>query len=81
MMLPSDGDVIVQTCGDPDSGFVLGSYVAPTQFVVRGRAEAMSQAVTLAKHLHARAWLAEGDAGVTLLGSFRRGTHAARRTS
>lgn len=71
-MQPDTGDVIVGRESEGVGTFVLGSFAARRQCLVRCRDEAMAQALALAKRLHARAWIANGDDTFRLLGSFKR---------
>lgn len=71
-VVPEDGDVVVRRKpGDPAAVYRLGTLATPDQFLLRTRDEAVSQAVAFAKRQHVRAWFANGDDDLVLLGTFR----------
>lgn len=72
MALPDHDDVVIrQKHGNPSTVYLLGTPSAPDQFMLRARDEAVSQALAYAKRQHVRAWLANSDDDVVLLGTFR----------
>ena len=72
MPLPDNDDVIIrQKHGNPSTVYLLGTSVAPDQFMLRTRDDAVSQALAYAKRQHVRAWFAKGDEDFVLLGTFR----------
>ena len=68
---PDEADVVRQRHGNPSIVFVLGTPSTPDQFILRTRAEAVSQALAYASRQHVRAWFAKGDDDFVLLGTFR----------
>ena len=72
MALPDNDDVIIRrsTATRPPS-ICWAHSLAPDQFIVRTRDEAVSQALAYAKRQHVRAWFANGDEDFVLLGTFR----------
>jgi hypothetical protein len=69
---PDNDDVIVRKkSGNPSVVYLLGTPSAPDQFIVRTRAEAVSQALAFAKRQQVCAWLANGGTEFLLLGEFR----------
>ena len=69
---PADDDVVIrQRHGNPSIVFVLGTPLAPDQFILPTRNEAVSLALAYAKQQHVRAWFTKGDDDFVLLGTFR----------
>ena len=69
---PGDGDVVIrQKRGNPPTVYVLGTPLAPDQFILRTREEAVAHALAYAKHQGVRAWFANADDTLVLLGTFR----------
>jgi hypothetical protein len=74
MTLPENDDVVIrQTDGNPCASYLLGTPVAPSQFIVKTRDRAVTLAVAYAKRQRARAWFAKSDGAFVLLGTFRNG--------
>ena len=72
MALPDNDDVIIrQKHGNPSTVYLLGTSLAPDQFTLRTRDDAVSQALAYAKRQHVRAWFAKGDEDFVLPGTFR----------
>ncbi len=72
MAFPDNDDVIIrQKHGNPSTAYLLGTSLAPDQFTLRIRDDAVSQALAYAKRQHVRAWFANGDEDFVLLGTFR----------
>jgi hypothetical protein len=70
---PNEDDVVVrQKRGNPSTVYLLGTPLAPDQFILRTRDEAVSQALAFAKRHQVRAWFANGDDEFLLLGTFRK---------
>jgi hypothetical protein len=67
-----DGDVVIRRkTQDGRQVYVLHTAPGPDQYFVRSREEALTQAVTVAKHRYVRAWLTDGDDDFVLLEDFR----------
>jgi len=79
---PDSDDVVVRfERGNPTAAYLLGTSLAPDQFMVHTRDQAVSQAVAYARHQRVRAWFAVDD-GFVLLGTFRaEPLERARRTT
>jgi hypothetical protein len=78
MVFPDSDDVLIRQ-KPPSTDYLLGTFSAPDQFILRTRDEAVSQAVARAKRQYVRAWYANGDDDFVLLGTFReenRETHS-----
>jgi hypothetical protein len=74
MAFPDNDDVIIrQKHGNPSIVYLLGTYLAPNQFILRTRDDAVSQALAYAKRQHVRAWFANGDDDFVLLGTSEKG--------
>ena len=79
MTHPDNDDVVVrQERGNPTPFYLLGTPLAPDQFILRTFDGAVSQALAYARHQHARAWFAKGDEDFMLLGTFREEMELAR---
>jgi hypothetical protein len=74
---PGDGDVVVRR-GNA-AGFVLDAGSAPDPILIRTRDEAVTRAMTLARHQRVRAWFANSEGGFVLLGTFREDVEPAQR--
>jgi hypothetical protein len=60
MVFPDSDDVIVRQ-RPPGTDYLLGTFSAPDQVMLRTRDEAVSQAVARAKRQYVRAWFAKDD--------------------
>jgi hypothetical protein len=73
---PDVDDIVVrQKRGNPHAVYVLGTPSAPAQYQVRTGDEAVSQALAFAKRQCVRAWFANDDDSLVLLGTFRDDGH------
>ena len=72
MVLPDEDDVVIrQKHGNPSIVYLLGTPLAPDQFLLRTRDEAVSQGLAFARTHHVRAWFTRGEDDFVLLGTFR----------